>query len=411
MKKITLKCFSSRRYPDPLNDLITSEDENPYNIEHHILTVGALDVPSDMPKDPNPREQNIDHGIYREVRNSLDNETDLSFHLKNKGITVLAKKVEYTRDKKIAGLHLLDGDGIVDGAHTYEIIRKSIEEQDCPDRQYVKFEILTGVPPGMRAAITGGLNTAMQVQEASLMELEERFEWIKDELANAPYADQIAYKQNQKNDDGKNCDYDVRDMVGFLTLFNVNKFDMGSHPKEAYVSKAKCLRLYKKDRKSFQMLRPLLKEILYLHDYVSLEGRRCYNEATGGKAGAMGVFNSRKKIGRVQRVHKFTFLGKEMQDGWKKEHKLYDGALYPVLGALRFLVEQKYGDDVYSWKLGSFEEVKSFFSQVAPELIKITHTESIKYGRKPNPLGKDNNHWSNLYKTVALQYVMNDNSS
>ncbi len=401
MKKITLKCFSSRRYPDPLNSLMISEDT--YNIEHHILTVRALDVPSEIPKDPNPREQNTDRSIYTDVRESLDDETDLSFHLKNKGITILAHKVEYTSDKKGAVLYFAPGDGIVDGAHTYEIVQESIEDKDCPDGQHVKFEILTGVPHETRTAITGGLNTAIQVQQASLMNLLEEFQWIKEELAGEPYADKIRYRQNER---GKK--YDVRDIVALLTLFNVNKYDAKTHPKEAYVSKGKCLTLYKEDPedpKSLQMVRPLLKEILYLYDYISLEGRKCYNEETGGKAGAMGVFNSRKRG-----EHEFHFLGEEQQDGWKKEHKLYDGALYPILGAMRFLVEQKPGDDVYSWKLGSFKEVKSFFSQVAPELIQITHRQSINYGRKPNPLGKDDNHWGNLYKTVTVAYMMNGSS-
>ena len=93
--------------------------------------------------------------------------------------------------------------------------------------------------------------------------------------------------------------------------------------------------------------------------------------------------------------------------GAEADQKLYDGALYPILGAMRFLVEQKPGQDVYSWKLISFKKVKEFFDEIAPELIATTYNTSVTYGLKPNPIGKDENHWDNLYKTVALHYLSN----
>jgi hypothetical protein len=97
--------------------------------------------------------------------------------------------------------------------------------------------------------------------------------------------------------------------------------------------------------------------------------------------------------------YKLYFMGVETSQ------KLYDGALYPMLGAMRFLVEQKPGADVYSWKLNSLAKVEEFFDEIAPELVATTYQASLIYGRKPNPIGKDKNHWDNLYKTVALHYL------
>ena len=96
--------------------------------------------------------------------------------------------------------------------------------------------------------------------------------------------------------------------------------------------------------------------------------------------------------------------------GGKLDAKLYDGALYPMLGAMRFLVEQKPGEKVYSWKLKSFAEVKSFFDEIAPELVNTTYNTSLTYGRKPNPIGKDENHWDNMYKTVAWRFMTKHSS-
>ncbi len=388
LNKVIIKSEYSRRYPDPLNQILEGD---PLNIEHHVLLSRAVDVPSGISKKPNPREQNIDRGIYKTVRESLEDTEDLSFHLKNKGITILAHKVELSEDKKVATVLLGEDDGIADGGHTYEIILASQGANMCPDGQYVKFELITGVPREMAVSITGGLNTAVQVQEASLLNLEGKFEWVKEALKGMPYAGQIAYKQNEEGA------YDIRDILSFMTLFNVKKFSNTKHPKEAYISKARCLDLYADDEVSFKMLKPILKDILSLHDYVHVEGRSRYNEATGGRSGAMtGVYKTRKR-GKFQ----FIFTGEE------SEKKLHDGTLYPILGAMRFLVEQKAGEDVYSWKLKSFDEVKSFFDEVAPQLITTTYNTSVQYGRKPNSVGKDDNHWDNLYKTVALHFLTN----
>jgi hypothetical protein len=388
LEKATIKAEYSRRYPDPLNK---STDGNPLNVEHHILVSRAIDVPSGISLAPDPRAQKTDRGIYKEVRKSLDNSDDLSFHLKNKGITILAHHVEYGTDKRTADLYLADGDGIVDGAHTYQIVLEAQEDGTCPEGQYVKFEVLTGVPLEMGPDISGGLNTAVQVDDASLMNLTGDFDWVKETLKDTDYGDRISYKMNEERD------YDIREILGIMTLFHVNKFPYPKHPKEAYVSKAKCLRLYRDDPDSFKMLRPLLKDILHLHDYVHIRSRERYNEVTGGRAGGMkGVYAA-----KARKPYDYWFIGE------KNDYKLYDGSLYPMLGAMRFLVEQKPGEDVYSWRLKSFDEIKSFFDEIAHELVATTYKTSEVYGRKPNPIGKDDNHWDNMYKTVALHYLTN----
>lgn len=387
VEKVILKSDYSRRFPDPLN---SQQNDEPYNIEHNIILCRAIDVPSGISKKPNPREQRIDWGIYKDIQASLEDGGDPSFHLKNKGITILAHKVDYSEDKRVTTINLSENDGIVDGAHTYEIVLRAQSKGGCPDNQYVKFEVITGVPSRMAVDITGGLNTAVQVQEASLANLEGRFEWIKGIIKGAPYEPEIAFKQNEKGE------FDIRDIIAFLTIFNVeNKELKGRNPKEAYTSKSACLNLYQKDQATYEMLKPILKDILYLHDYIHIKSKEIYNKEKGGKAGAMtGVFD-RKKRGKFP----FIFMGTE------DENKLYDGTFYPIFGAMRFLVEIKPGEKNYSWKLRTFDEVKFFFDKVAADMVASTYNTSITYGRRPNAIGKDDNHWDNLYKTVALAYL------
>lgn len=393
LEKTIIKAEYSRHYPDPLNQ---SSAGDPLHIEHHVLLSRAIDVPSGISKAPNPREQSIDRGIYKDVRKSLEDADDLSFHLKNKGITLLAHHVEYSTDKKIATVYLGEGYGIADGAHTYEIILKATSEETCPEGQYVKFEVLTGIPESLGLEITGGLNTAVQVDDASLMNLEDKFDWVKETLKKTKFAGDISYKQNAAGV------YDIREILGIMTIFNVNRFPYPQHPKEAYVSKAKCLESYGKDDSTFKMLKPILIDILYLHDYVHLQSRVRYNPEKHGRAGAMSGVYAKKEKG-----HDFIFIGEQELKKYQnsdKQYKLYDGALYPMLGAMRFLVEQKPGENVYSWKFKSFDKVKAFFDEVAPDLVETTYKTSQIYGRKPNPIGKDENHWDNMYKTVALRF-------
>lgn len=383
--KVIVKADYSRRFPDPLNQ---PTDSTSYNIEHNILLCKAMEVPSGISKAPNPREQNIDRKIYKDIRKSLENSGEPTFHLKNKGITILARKVEYSEDKKIATILLAEGDGIVDGGHTYEIIMASKGENLCPENQYVRIEVITGIPKNMFVDITEGLNTAVQVQEASLANLKGEFKWIREILHEKPYAAQIAYRENEDKE------FDIRELISLMTLFNVELFPDGTkHPKEAYISKSKCLDTYIANIDSYKKLAGILTDILELHDYVSLKSREKYNDTHGGRAGGMaGVYEKRKR-GK----YKYLFSGEE------SEYKMYDAALYPILGALRFLVVEK--DGKYVWRLKSFEDVKEFFNRVAAELVSITYETSLKYGRKPNAIGKDENHWNLIYKTVALEFL------
>lgn len=389
MKKVNLKAKFSRRFPDPLN----KEDQDALNnIEHHVLLCRAIDMPLDIPTDPNPRVQRTDKTIYKRVRESLLQENDPTFHLKNKGITIIAHSVNALPNKEEVEVVFHEGDGIVDGAHTYKIILEN--KQECPENQYVKLEILTGIPQFMVEFIAEGLNTAVQVQEMSLANLGKRFDWIGEILQDTPYKDCIAYKENQ---DG---DFTIREIISLMTLFNIDKYpDESIHPKIAYTSKASCLEDYLANETSYKKIGPILKDILELYDYVNVRGWEVYTKDKRYRntpGGRMPLFYQRRERGK----YKLTFTGMEVP------YKLFDGALYPILGAFRFLVQEDPKAKVYRWKVGGLDAVKKFFDQVGAELISRTKNTSDDSDKNPNAIGKDDTHWDNLYKTVALAYLM-----
>jgi hypothetical protein len=380
----------ARRIPDPTLR----------HAERHILFVRAQNVPDGLPKDPNPRAQKIDRSIYREVGAHLLNEdgTPNTFHLKNKGITLIAEKVERKNDDEhVYEVTFGARHGIVDGAHTYEIVRTNkpmIEELNAGDGegpsidQFVKFEIMTGLPEDLVPEIARGLNTAVQVQEMSLADLRDEFDWIKKTIAGEPYADKIAFRENEQRM------YDARDIVVLLDLFNITDFPNpgGEYPTRAFSSKAAVLSAYLEDRRKgsgtkFEKLQPLLKDILVLYDTISFEARELHNKA-GGKGGKLAFME-----GRERGKFPFPFIGTE------GAYRLRRGALFPMLGAFRWMVEE--GSDGKAQWIGGFDSVLKLWRELGGELMKATQATSDELGRNPNAVGKSRNHWANLHSTVA----------
>lgn len=370
----------SRRFPDP-----NFETDG---IHRHILFVRANDVPKNLPLDPNARVPNTRRRVYQEVEKSLLGE-DVepgTFHLKHKGITLIARRVQGRSQSESFKVLLDDGDGIVDGGHTYELLTKQ-RDLPVPNNQYVKFEILTGIPFAWIVDIARGLNTSVQVQPMSIDHLAGRFDWIKEELKSESYFDKIAWRENEKGE------YDARDIVATLTCFNIDLFPNREdlHPVEAYERKSKALQHFEEKGDTYEKLRPILREILILHDTIRWESRDLWNEP-GGRFGGL-AFVEGKESG-----YDFPFIGKT------GEFRLMNGALYPMLAAFRWMVDPRSDGSVF-WR-GGFEKVLERWESSASELLNATVEASRDLGRNPNAIGKSRNHWANLYYRVAARDLM-----
>lgn len=389
MTTITFKAHFARQIPDPVFP----------RAERHILMSAAHDVPSGLPKDSNPRKQNIDRRIYRDVGKHLVNRegTPNTFHLKNKGITVLAEQVVKRNDDLYDVVFAPSGQGIVDGAHTYEIVLKHREEIlsassqvgcDAPIHQFVKFEILTGLDAVLATEIAEGLNTAVQVQQMSLADLGQAFGWIKDELHDEPYISDIAFRENEKGA------YDVVDILRIMELFNIAEYpnDGPALPIRAYTSKERILDSYLKNKEQYRKLQGILKDILILHDTISSNAVDRYNEGGGRRGGKLVFVDGPAR----EKKFRFPFIGQQA------DYQLFRGALFPMLGAFRWMVDEAPHSGRYGWR-GSFDRVLSLWMETGRELMEATHATSCELGRKPDAIAKSPNHWKTLYQTVAMR--------
>ncbi len=390
----------SRKLPDP----------NFKGLERHILLARICDLPTGVPLDPNPREPNVNRKVYKEIRQSLLGEGGVhpgTFHLKHKGITIVAGDVRFVkRDGTNWCVVTLEeqsdthpGHGILDGGHTYALFEEYLKLsqpgndvlEGIPADQFVKVEILTNVDPDWIPDLAAGLNTSVQVQAMSLDNLAKRFDWLKDELRDEPYFEQIAWRE------GEQRELDARDIVAIMTCFNIKLYPNGleelRHPIAAHEKKMNALKSFEDDPEEYLRMRPILKDILELSDRIRYEARNYWNaKEGGGRFGSLAFVDSRKRGEYV-----FPFIGQS------HDQRMMDSALFPMLAAFRCMVE--YGEDGnYRWK-GGFSSVRERWAATAVSLVRTTHRASIEFANSPNKVGKSRNHWQQIYSLVQLSML------
>ena len=386
LQKFSFAPEYARRIPDP-------NFKSQSNAERHLFVMGVKSIPDGIGLDPNARRPNISKRVYRKVEASLlqqDESPKGTFHLKNKGITIIASSVKQLGDRKYevaleSGVH-----GIVDGGHTYELIVNNQENPELAADQYVNVEVRVGIPVEWIPEIAGGLNTSVQVQDMSLDHLAGRFEWLKDVLKKEMYYDTIAWSENDKGD------YDARDIISMMLCFNVALFpnDTEDHPIAAYEKKSTALKLFEDNDRSFKRMKPILKDILRFYDIVGKLGPELYNKLPNTKAGSL-AFVDRRKRGK----YRFQFTGEE------DENRLTPGALYPMMAAFRWYVEDDPMSGTMKWR-GGFASVLTAWNELGGELMRATTQTSNELGRNPQSIGKSRNHWSNLHSRVIKHDLM-----
>jgi hypothetical protein len=368
-------------------------------IEKHTFLLRAKDVPSGIRTDANARDPiGLNRRVYREVQDSLFNNFAYSgiFDLMNKGITILAHRVKRIDDGNYE-LEIHDGQGIVDGGHTYKIICEAQASPSLPEDQHVELQVRTGVADEMISDISRGLNTGMQVRPHSLANLDGKYDWIKDELKSEPYYNLVAWKESDKGE------YDIRDIICALEAMNVFDFPntSGSHPVQAYEKWSVPTEKFSKDaddnkmspaKAKYYRLRPVLKEALSLLDRIRRDFRDIYNNEKLGVAGALDI------VEEAGTGKEFTFPFGGLAPS---RYRLTKGAAYPIFAAFRNKVVINKRTGMAEWS-GGFPSVLSLWEYAAPEICRATKDGIKDISHKPDQLGKNRGHWSNMHKTVEL---------
>jgi AIPR protein len=372
------------------------------NIQKHIFLVAASKLPKDIPQKANLREATgMNRAVYKDVRESLRGTEALpgTFDLLNLGITIIAEDV-LAINKRVFDVLIDDEYGIANGGHTANLIWECQDDDTIAEGQHVEIRIITGVDGSnehtLRVDIARGQNTGIAVKPQSIFELDGAFQGIKDIIAHFEWANDVAYKESD------NKGIDIRELISAMEVMNVVDFPNrgGSHPISAYEKWAVPLKKYGDDfkahredplKRKYAAFEPILPEILALYDIIRRDFLRINAELVNNKGAQLKIVEkASQKAGQFQ----FRFAKLESYD-----RRLTKGAAYPLLGAFRNYVKINAQSGVAEW-VGGFENVKSVWERIGPDLVSETREAVKSIGNSPDMLGKNRNHWANLYRAV-----------
>lgn len=394
---ITLDPQYCRTLPDPMR--------RGHDVTIAFARVGDLiATAADIPKEVNPRAQNTKSRVSKQIRDGFENDSDV-FHILNRGLTITA--LDTRMDTKTRQLHLTmagNNYGLIDGGHTFEVIREMIQpilagtdeaKKNALLDNYVKIEIINGVKGNLIPDLARARNTSAQVHDESLANLEGSFEWLKEMFKSVPFGGRIAYRENE---DDVTKPVDVREVIALLTLFHPDFQDSENPPIMGYASKGRCLEMFRDSQDRYKQLGNIATEILRLYDYIHLKFPEFYESVGGFSALNEEVAKKGKsvklaKVGEVRHYEEgfdLEYLGKMAY------YRFPDGWLYPVVASMRGLV--KYGRTTASWITGPAE----FFDRYGKSMVKLTLEAARQSGRSPNAVGKNRNHWTMLHDRVLL---------
>lgn len=386
-KTIEIKIEGYRKLPNPYEKLKGSEVAN---IDYCVILVEVDNLPENIPTKTNPREQNMNTKVAQRIKEGLTSPLSY-FHILNRGILISAKDVEFKApNTAIITFEDEDFHGIVDGGHTYRTIIENRAFIKSEHKQYVKIELLTNIET-MFEDVAAARNTSVQVKDSAIAELKKKFdEIIKDRIQDTPYAEKIAYKENEDKP------IEVEEILAILYMFNIEKNNSGEKiAVSSYSSKSYCQKQYIEtyDRYITNMknnpyvkMSNIMPDIFKLYNMIEVNMGNKYKEATkNGKYGSIkGVEIAKDK------KYKSKFYDQEM------EYRSPKGFIYPVLGSFRALIKER--DGQYTWLVNPFE----CFETIGGMLVLDTVERSRTLGNNPNAVGKDSGHWKQLYNTVDL---------
>lgn len=346
----------------------------------------------------NVRDPKLTGAVPRAIRKGFQEYAEL-FLFMNRGLVLSVDSVSFDTKASTMTLNFSDPNlhGLLDGGHTYNIVRDAIEGSNGVPR-YVKLEILEGFETEDITQVVDARNTSNQVADESLMNLIGEFDDLKAALQSAPYFDKIAFKEFEYDSHGNPKPIDVREVVAILTAFDRQNFTDAVHPINTYRSKAACLKHFKENLPAYKKVYPLAQQLLELFDQIQLKLPELYNKARGQIGGVSGG-----KFGKLtgvayrngKPVSELYFLGVSSNYG------VPAGFVYPVLGAFRALLEDKTGK--YNWGHG-LDPVKMLDGDLGLKLADTIGNFALE-AKNPSKTGKSPLVWQACYQSVEVAYL------
>jgi len=358
-----------------------------------VMWARIEDLPDDLKLDPNARRADVESKVACEIAKTL-RECPEDFWKLNAGIQMTARDVE-VKDGKLVVLDLFDpeddaeiADGVINGGHTYEVIRKVRRELEqaasksadaskrvelkerfgAVNNAIVRVEVLTGIERKELAEISRARNTGQPVKKYSLQNLKKLYDPIKKELGPKE-CEHIGFCENDVDDvPGKS--YQVIELVRLMSLFNNGLYPYGDdkHPVQCYSSAGRLVDRWEKEAETYTSLIPKLRDLMKLHDqtYIML----CkWQEPQKG----------RPRNGIEKKNVMLPFTGAEV------DYKISTAFVLPLVASLRILLDSK-----NEWKTDPFKFLKAAGPGLINTLVSF-YDEQCK--SKPHELGRTAGSW------------------
>jgi len=374
--------------PDHIRALKSPHDQK---VKTQYAYVALADIPRNLPLSPNPRVPKPNE-VIRRVKSSLESNDGL-FHILNRGITISARSAEYDNATGILALDIPDGEeayGILDGGHTYDVVKDMAGHPEQADRQYIKIEILTGVESAL-PRIASARNFSKQVKDISLANYSKTLEWLKEAMGDV--AGKVRWRENDDEP------FDVMEYIQALGAFDINRYDDLTHPLESYKNAGKCLDAASDG--TYQYLASIVPDVIKLYDTIRYEWWQKYKvpdeNGRGGRPGRLKEVQERKR--GVSKLLQFPSLSDA--DPQEALYHVEKGLAIPLLSAFRSLLKLDTDTGELSWKVDPFE----FWNLHGTSLVRKVMDASDQRGSNPQVVGRDKTVYEALYESVQLIYL------
>ena len=367
-----------------------SKDEITLETIYYLL-VDMRELPENIPLDVNPRVPKMGTNVAKRLINAVvEPETD--FYINNRGIVISAKSLSFnTADSEVTiDLGNLEDEndkynyGILDGGHTYTAIMENRNRIPKDITKYVRVEVITNVINITR--LSDARNTSVQVTDIALFNLEDSFDDIRNAIKKEPYANNIAYKDNE------NKPINISELLRLMYAFDIIKYpDDSTAPIQSYSGKAQVFKRYKEayDTPFYRSLTKQLPELVNLYDKIEEELGTKYIEYKKNLGVATPRFGSVKGVDSTEKAAKTNYLQRDTS------YVISSGYIYPIFGAFRSLLKFDEESGEVSWLFDPLE----IWSEVGVSIAQNTFESS----NNPQLAGKDKQLWLSNYRIVETQ--------
>ncbi len=380
-------------------------DDPSSQMDRKEMVVSLDQYPHGFGLGPNPRRPDLTSNVSKDIEETL-RENGKNFHLLNRGITIIAKALEYDNKTERVRLQLHESEeespffGVLDGGNTDARIarwREELAEEGAKDElasRFVNVQVLIPklgglpVPAGEMVTLLNDIkqarNTSVQVKSKSLADARREFELLKEVLAKEQYFSEVSWREGEKGG------IDALLILTLLMIFypRFSEGAPGQEPSNAYGHKERCLDAFIDYTTSPESSDDLARWIRIVPDLVRLfdEIQMTFPEHYSGSFGKIKevqIFNERRYERGSKKYRKTPatslFLGREMRYSYPI------GWLYPIFAGFRILAGADKESGAVIWKRDPIK----FWERHGQELVRRYEPHLASMGNETRKVATD----------------------